>query len=120
MAAFDYQLVNFTEQLWREQTDVVFECLEVVVDICKSAVTEHLAQGDVFVDEFVQTVVVDVEVQADDTTDQNRPQGHAGAAIVFVHFGSHLVLQQVKDGSAQSCVGVDELQAFQNLWDVIT
>jgi hypothetical protein len=119
MTRLDHQLIDLIEQLWGEQSDIVLERLKVVGHIFKSPMAKHLAQGSMFAHEFVQAVVVDVEVKADDTAHQNRPQGHARASVVLVNFGRYLVLQQFEDGVAQAHVGVNELQAFQNLGDVV-
>jgi len=114
------ELVDLIEQLGREQTNVVFEALQAVQVFIKGAVAEHFTQGVVLVDEFEQTVVVAIEVQANDTANQDAPQGHAGAPGGFVDAGRYVFFQQGKDVVAQGLGGVDVLQATQNFGDVVT
>ena len=116
----DDELVNLIQQLRREQRHVVLEGLQVVVDILKRSVAEYLAQGVVLVDQFMQTVVVAVQIQPHNTADQNRPQRHAGAAIGLADGGGDVLLQQREDAGAQCDIHVQVLQAAQYLGNVIT
>ena len=97
----------------------VFEGLEVVAQIIKCTVSEHFTQGVVVVDEFVQPVVVAVQVQTNDPADQDAPQAHAGATIGFADLGGDIGIEQRKDRSTQRQVGVDELQAAKDFGDVV-
>ena len=87
--------------------------------LCQRCVPEHLAQGDVLIDQLLQAVVVDIQVEPEYTADQNRPQGHAGAASVFIDLRRNLAFQQFKDRRAQREVGVDVLQAAQYLRNIV-
>ena len=71
------------------------------------------------VDEFVQAVIVAVQVQADDAADQYVPQGHAGAASGLADLRVNFGTEQFEDRSAQGKMGVDELQAAQDFGDVV-
>ena len=71
------------------------------------------------VNQFEQAVIVAIEVHAKDTTDQNAPQGHAGATGGLVDAGLNIFFQQGKDVLAQSLCGVEVLQATQDLGDVV-
>ena len=119
MTGLHDQLVDLIEQFWREQAHVVLECLMVITDILKSTMAEHFADCVVVADKFVQTVVINVEVQPDHTADQYRPQGHAGAAIAFVHPWGHLTRQQLEDRGTKRGVHVQVLQPPQDLGDVV-
>src|SRR5450830_289907 len=119
MACCNNELIDFIKKLWGEQTDVVFERLEVVGHIIERAMSKHFTQSVVVVDEFVQTVVVAVQVQANDTADQDVPQSHAGATVGLADLGRYLGIEQPEDQSAQLYVGVDELQSTQNFGDVV-
>jgi len=107
------------EQFWREQADVVLECLMVMADILKSTMAEHFADCVVVVDQFVQTVVINVQVQPDHTADQYRPQGHARAATAFAHPWGDLTRQQLEERAAKCGVHVQVLQAPQDFGDVV-
>ena len=109
MAAGDNELVDLIEQLRGEQTHVVFEGLQAVDVLVKGAMAEHGTQGVVLVDEFEQVVVIAVEVQAHNTADQDAPQSHARAAIVFVDVGLDVFFQQSKDALAQRLMDVEVL-----------
>ncbi len=113
------ELVDLIEQLGREQTNIVFEALQVVEVFVKGSVAEHLTQGVVLVDEFEQAVVVAVEVQAQNTANQDAPQAHAGASGGFVDAGQDVLLQQGEDVLAQGLGGVKVLQATQDFGDVV-
>ena len=119
MATGNNEPVDLLEQFGREQANVVLEALQAVEVLIKGAVTEHLAQGVVLVDEFEQVVVVAVEVQAHNTTDQDAPQGHAGAAVGFVDAGLDGFFQQGKDVLTQRFGGVEVLQATQDFGHVV-
>ena len=119
MARIDDQLIDLVQQLRGEQADVVLERLEVVVHILKRAVSEHLANGVVVVHQFMQTVIVAIQIEPDHATDKNRPQGHAGAPVGLAHLGRNLPIQQFKDRRAKCHVHVQMLQAPQNLRDVV-
>ena len=119
MAGLHDQLVDLIEQLRREQAHVVLECLMVIADILKSTMAEHFADRVVMIDKFVQTIVINVEVQPDHAADQYRPQGHAGTAIVFVHPWGDLTRQQLEDRGSKRGVHVQVLQAPQDFGDVV-
>jgi len=74
-------LIDLIQEFWREQTDVVLERLEMVIDIVKGPVTQHLAKAVVLIDQFMHAVIVAVQIEPKYTADQNRPQRHAGATI---------------------------------------
>ena len=119
MPGGDDDLVDLVQQFGGKQHDVVFERLKRVRLFVTLAMTEHLAKGAVLIDEFLQAVVVDIQIEPDDTADQNRPEGHAGTTVVFVDLGCDLAGQQCKHGGAQRGVGVEVLQTAQNLRDVV-
>jgi len=73
MSGLNDQQVDLFQKLRGEQTDVVLEGREVVADIGKGAVTKYLAQGVVVINEFVQAVIVAVQIEANHTADKNRP-----------------------------------------------
>jgi hypothetical protein len=114
-AGADDELVDLIEQLRGQQADVVFEGLKVVAHLREGAMAQHLADGVVLVGQLVQAVKVAVQIQLDDAINQNCPQRHAGAS------GGRcdLTLQQLKDGSAQRHVDIDELQALQYFGDIV-
>jgi len=119
MACLNNELVDLLQQLRLKQRHVVFEGLKVVAHITESAVAQNLANAVVLVDQFMQPVVVAIQIEPDHAAHQDRPQGHAGAPNALAHLGCHLSLEQPEDCAAQRQVRVHELQAFQNLWDVI-
>ena len=63
------QQVDLVQKLRGEQTDVVLERLVGVAQIVKGAVPQYLAQGAVLIDEFVQVVVVAVQIKTNHTAD---------------------------------------------------
>ena len=77
--------VDLVEQFQGEQFNVVLQCLVGIVRRVEGTVAEHFAQGVVMIDKFVQSVIVDVQVQADDATDKDRLQAHARPAITLIH-----------------------------------
>ena len=87
MARFDDQLVDLVQQLRGEQADVVLEGLEVVVHVTKRAVSEHLSNGVVVVHQFMQSVIVAMQVEPDHATHKDRPQRHARASVELAHLG---------------------------------
>ena len=64
----------------------------VVADILKGSMAEHFADRSVLMDQFVQSVVIMIEIKPYDATHQDRPQAHAGAPIVLVHPWGDLTL----------------------------
>lgn len=109
MPCVDNDLVDLVQQFRGEQCYIVFERLKRVVLFVKRAVAEHLAKGVVVIDEFLQAVVIDIQIQPHDTADQNRPERHAGTTVVFVDLGCDLFGQQFKHRRAQRGVGVEVL-----------
>jgi hypothetical protein len=84
VAGIHDELIDLVEQFGGEQPDVVLQRLVVIVGLVKGAVPEHFAQGIVMIDEFMQPVVVDVQIQTDDAADKDCPQAHARSAIALV------------------------------------
>ena len=80
MARLNDPLIDLVQEFRGEQADVVLERLVGVAEIVKGAMAQHLAQGVVVIDEFVQAVVVAVQIETNHAADQNRPQRHAGTA----------------------------------------
>lgn len=112
-------MVDLVQELRGEQTDVVLECLEVVADIVKGTVAQHRAQRVVFIDQLVQAVVVAVQIEANHAADKNRPERHAGASVGLADLRCDPTFQQPEDQGAQRNIRIDELQASQDLGDVI-
>jgi hypothetical protein len=96
MAGLNDPLIDLVQEFRGEQADVVFERLEVVAKIVKGTMTQHLAQGVVVIDEFVQAVVVAVQIEANYTANQNRPQRHAGTADGLADLRCDPAFQQVE------------------------
>jgi len=96
MTGLNDKLVDFVEEFGCEQADIVFECLEVVANIIKHAMTKDLAKADVLVHEFMQAIVVTIQIKPYHATNKNRPQSHTRATIVFAHIWGDLVFQQLK------------------------
>ena len=63
------QQVDLVQKLRGEQTDVVLERLVGVAQIVKGAVPKYRAQGVVLIDQFVQAVVVAVQIKTNHTAD---------------------------------------------------
>jgi hypothetical protein len=109
MPGLNDQQVDLFKHLRGEQTDIVLEGLEVVADIVKGAVAQHRAQGEVLIDQFVQAVVVAVQIEAKHAADQNLPERHAGASDELADLRCDPTFQQLEDRVAQRNSHVDEL-----------
>jgi len=48
------------------------------------ALSEHLPEGVVLIDQFLQTIVVGVQLKPDDPAHEDRPERHPGAPCSFV------------------------------------
>jgi len=119
MAGIDDDLVDLVQQFWGEQADVVLQCLVVVRGRIELSMAEHLAQGVVLVDQFVQTVVIDVQVKADDAADEDRPERHARTSVSLVDCWRQVGFKQFKELRTRARVLVQVLQPTQNLWNVV-
>ena len=74
MPSCDDDLVQLVQQLRREQANVIYQCLiGVFLAFIKQAMSEHLPQGSMLVDQFMKTVVIDIQVQTQYTTNQDIP-----------------------------------------------
>jgi hypothetical protein len=119
MAGIDDDLVDLVQQFRDEQADVVLQRLVVVRGRIERSMAEHLAQGVVLADQFVQMVVIDVQVKADDAADEDRLECHAGMSGAFVDARHHVGFQQREELRTRARVLVEVLQAAQNLWNVV-
>jgi hypothetical protein len=119
MPGLNDPFIDLVREFRGEQADVVFERLVGVTEIVKSAVPKHRAQGVVVIGEFMQAVVVAVQIEANRPADKNRPERHAGAASGLADLRCDPAFQQFEYRGAQRNIGVEELQASENLWDVI-
>ena len=88
MAGLNDPLIDLIQEFRGEQADVVLERLVGVAQIVKGAVPQYLAQGVVVIDEFVQAVVVAVQIKANYAADQNRPPRPAGTTVGLADLGS--------------------------------
>src|SRR3989338_6960001 len=88
--------------------------------LIERAVSEHLANRAMAINQFAQTVIVLIQVQPEYTTHEDLPQIHARAPIALVNLGGNFSLEQLKNLLTQLGVHIQVLQAFQNLWDVVS
>ena len=95
VACLDNELVDLLQKLRGQPAGIVFEGLKVVAHVIKGAMAQHLAEGVVLVHQFLQAVVVAVQIEPDHATHQNRPQRHAGASAGLAHLGRDLTFQQL-------------------------
>ncbi len=70
--------------------------------------------------QLMQPVKVTVQSFFEYSHYQNAPQGHTRAAIVQVHPGEHLLLQQFKQGGAGGFIGIEMLQSQQQGRNIIS
>jgi len=96
MAGLNDKLVDLVEEFRREQADIVFERLKMVAVIIEYAVAEHFANADVLIHEFMQAIIVAIQIEPNHATDQYCPQGHAGAAVGLADLRCDLLLQQLE------------------------
>lgn len=120
MPSLDNELVDLVQEFRCQQADVVFEGLKVVADITECAVAQHLANGVVLVHQFMQAVIVAIQIKSDHATDKNRPQGHAGASVGLTHLRCDSLLQQLEYRRTKRNIRVHELQTSQYLGDIVT
>src|SRR3990170_2480471 len=88
--------------------------------LIERAVSEHLANRAVAINQFAQTVIVLIEVQPEHTTHQDLPKSHARAPIALVNLRRNFSLEQLKNLLTQLDVHIQVLQALQNLRYVIS
>ena len=119
MAGIDDDAVDLVQQFRGEQADVVLQRLVVVRGRIEQSMAEHLAQGVVLIDPFVQTVVVDVQVESDDAADEDRPERHARTSGPLVDGRRQVGFQQFEELRARARILVEVLQPTQNLWNVV-
>src|SRR3990170_3889938 len=120
MAGLHHDFIDSGQQLRRQQAHVVFERLEMVGLLIERAVSEHLANRVVVINQFAQAVVVLIQVQPEHTTHQNLPQRHARAPIALVNLRRNFSIEQRKNLLSQIKVHIYVLQAFQNLRYVVS
>src|SRR4030067_3393738 len=84
------------------------------------AVSEHLPNRVVVINQFTHPVIVLIEVQPEHTTHQDLPKSHARAPIALVNLRRNFSLEQLKNLLTQLGVHVQVLQALQNLWYVVS
>ncbi len=70
----------------------------------KRSVPEHFTQRIVVIDQFLQPVVVDIQIQPDHATHKNASQRHPRVAIAFIDLQRKLRLKQFKQLAAQRAV----------------
>jgi len=84
------QLIDLVQELRRQEADVVDECLIVGVLIIRDAVPQHLADVDVFIHQFMESVSANIPIEAHHTAHPYFPHLHARSAIVLVHLRRNL------------------------------
>ena len=120
-------LIDAIQDLGREQPQVVLERLQLVLRrVGPVAVPQHLTQRAVLIGEFLDTVVVGIQAQPHDPKHEDSPLLHPRPTRTRIGLASacHALrydfLQDGKDPLTQFRLGIDVLQAAQELRNVVT
>jgi hypothetical protein len=128
MSRADYYPVETIQNFRSKQPQIILEGLQIVIVLVRPiTVTEHFPKGLMFVGQFLDSIIIGVEPQAEHPQHQNLPLGHTGAAGIRVGLdglsldltlGQHLC-QYGKYRLSQLRRDEYMLQAAQNLWDIV-
>lgn len=126
MTGIDYRLIDFIQQLRREQTKVVLERLQLVLALVGPvAVTQELAQRTVLIRQFVDPIEVGIQAQAQHAEHQDSPLLHPratriGVGLAFAHRAiRHDPFEYLEDPIPKRRLRVDVLQSAQDLRNVV-
>lgn len=127
MPSINHRLIDAIKEFRREQAQVVFECLRLVLGLIRPvAMAQHLAQGAVLIGQFMNAVKVSIQAKTQNTEHQNPPLLHSWAARVGISLAftvdtiRHYFAQYGEDSRSQCGLGVDVLQPAQNMRNVVS
>ena len=87
MSSLDYQLIDLIQNLRCEKTQVILDRLQVVCRfVLPISMPEHLPNGVVMVGQFMNSIIIGVEAQAQRAENQDLPLLHPGTPKTAVRF----------------------------------